>query len=86
MGRSEDLLRFVPDRPGHDRRYAMDHSKITQELGWQPTKGFAEGLEETIRWYGENQLLGGFCALRRVSELLREAVCLEIAAGRSSGG
>ena len=55
MGRSEDLVRFVPDRPGHDRRYAMDHSKITQELGWQPRTGFAEGLEETIRWYGENQ-------------------------------
>jgi len=55
MGRSEDLLRFVPDRPGHDRRYAMDHSKITAELGWQPTTGFEEGLEETVRWYADNR-------------------------------
>ena len=55
MGRSEDLLRFVPDRPGHDRRYAMDHSKITAELGWQSTTAFEEGLEATIRWYADNR-------------------------------
>jgi dTDP-glucose 4,6-dehydratase len=55
MGLSEKLIRFVPDRPGHDRRYAMDYSKITREFGWKPRRGFLEGLRETIRWYAENQ-------------------------------
>ncbi|MDN6625814.1 MAG: dTDP-glucose 4,6-dehydratase [Pisciglobus halotolerans] len=48
MGRSHDLIQFVDDRPGHDRRYAMDNKKITSELGWQPTISFEEGLSETI--------------------------------------
>lgn len=48
------LIRFVADRPGHDRRYAMDISKIRQELGWQPTESFATGLHKTIRWYLEH--------------------------------
>jgi dTDP-glucose 4,6-dehydratase len=48
------LLTFVKDRPGHDLRYAIDCSKIKQELGWRPTHTFSEGLEKTIRWYIEN--------------------------------
>ena len=46
-----DLIRFVPDRPGHDRRYAIDCARLQTELGWQPTETFATGLEKTVRWY-----------------------------------
>ncbi len=46
---------FVPDRPGHDRRYAMDISKIRRDLGWQPRHGFDRGIEETVSWYLENR-------------------------------
>lgn len=49
-----DLIRFVTDRPGHDRRYAIDSSKITRELGWQPEVGFETGLRQTIEWYLSN--------------------------------
>lgn len=48
------LIRFVPDRPGHDRRYAIDTRKIRTELGWRPRESFASGLERTVRWYLEN--------------------------------
>ena len=51
---SEDLIEFVGDRPGNDRRYAMDISKIERELGWQPEYSIEEGLRETIEWYLEN--------------------------------
>jgi dTDP-glucose 4,6-dehydratase len=49
-----DLVAFVKDRPGHDRRYAMDIAKIERELGWQPRETFASGLRKTIQWYLEN--------------------------------
>ena len=48
------LISFVTDRPGHDRRYAMDASKIARELGWRPRESFDTGLEKTVRWYVEN--------------------------------
>lgn len=48
------LITFVKDRPGHDRRYAMDIGKISRELGWQPKESFASGLEKTVRWYLAN--------------------------------
>ena len=47
----EALITFVPDRPGHDRRYAIDSSKIESELGWRPTETFESGLAKTVRWY-----------------------------------
>jgi dTDP-glucose 4,6-dehydratase len=45
----------VADRPGHDRRYAIDPAKIETELGWRPQVGFEEGLEATVRWYIDNE-------------------------------
>ncbi len=53
--RYEELITFVPDRPGHDRRYAMATCKIARELGWQPQETFATGLEKTIDWYLANR-------------------------------
>jgi dTDP-glucose 4,6-dehydratase len=53
-GESEQLIAYVKDRPGHDRRYAIDATKINKELGWKPTVTFEEGLSETIDWYLEN--------------------------------
>jgi dTDP-glucose 4,6-dehydratase len=51
MGKPKSLIRFVKDRPGHDRRYAIDCSKIERELGWRPSISFDEGLKDTIGWY-----------------------------------
>ena len=51
LGRSEDLIDFVRDRPGHDRRYAMDSTKLREELAWCPSIGFGEGLRQTLDWY-----------------------------------
>ena len=54
LGKSNDLIEFVKDRPGHDKRYALDVSKIKKELGWKPERNFEEGLKETIDWYMNN--------------------------------
>jgi dTDP-glucose 4,6-dehydratase len=54
-GTSEKLITYVKDRPGHDRRYAIDASRINRELGWKPSVTFEQGLEETIDWYLENE-------------------------------
>ena len=54
LGKSEDLIKYVKDRPGHDRRYAIDNTKITTELGWEPEYTFEQGMKETIQWYLEN--------------------------------
>jgi dTDP-glucose 4,6-dehydratase len=51
----ESLITYVKDRPGHDRRYAIDARKITAELGWKPSETFATGLEKTVRWYLDHQ-------------------------------
>ena len=50
-----EQIKFVTDRPGHDRRYAIDAAKIERELGWKPAETFATGLEKTVRWYLANQ-------------------------------
>lgn len=55
LGKPESLIKFVKDRPGHDRRYAMDISKIKRELGWSPQCSFEEGLKKTIKWYLDNR-------------------------------
>jgi len=54
LEKSNDLKKFVTDRPGHDRRYAIDHSKLTRELGYKPSVTFEEGLRQTIKWYQDN--------------------------------
>lgn len=54
-GTSEQLITFVKDRPGHDRRYAIDATKINTELGWKPSVTFEEGLAKTVKWYLNNE-------------------------------
>jgi dTDP-glucose 4,6-dehydratase len=55
LGRPESLIRFVRDRPGHDRRYAIDCAKIMRELGWSQRYSFQDGMRETIAWYTGNR-------------------------------
>jgi len=55
LGKSESLIQHVLDRPGHDRRYALDSSKIRRELGWAPDEVFEEGIRKTIAWYQANR-------------------------------
>jgi dTDP-glucose 4,6-dehydratase len=54
LGKSEKLIKYVKDRPGHDRRYAIDNTKITTQLGWKPSYTFEQGMKETIEWYLNN--------------------------------
>jgi len=54
VGTSESLITYVKDRPGHDKRYAIDATKLSEELGWKPSVTFEQGLSETIDWYLEN--------------------------------
>lgn len=55
LGKGEEQISYVKDRPGHDRRYAIDSSKIMNELGWSPKYQFPEGIEKTIKWYIDNE-------------------------------
>ena len=55
LGKSEDLIKYVTDRPGHDMRYAIDPSKIHKELGWLPETKFEDGIKKTIKWYLDNK-------------------------------
>lgn len=55
LGKPESLIKLVEDRPGHDRRYALNSRKIQRELGWHPDTGFSAGLQKTIKWYVENR-------------------------------
>jgi dTDP-glucose 4,6-dehydratase len=54
LGKPRSLIRFVKDRPGHDRRYALDPSLVESELGWRPSETWESGLQKTINWYSEN--------------------------------
>ncbi|MFL1676653.1 dTDP-glucose 4,6-dehydratase [Paenibacillus dendritiformis] len=55
LGKPESLITYVEDRPGHDRRYGIDPTKMTKELGWQPKHHFESGIKETIQWYLKNK-------------------------------
>jgi dTDP-glucose 4,6-dehydratase len=55
LGKPESLIAYVSDRPGHDRRYGIDATKITRELGWQPKHHFETGIKHTVQWYLDNQ-------------------------------
>lgn len=55
LDKGEELIRYVIDRPGHDRRYAIDPTKIKTELGWEPVTKFDDGIKQTIRWYIDNR-------------------------------
>ena len=54
-GESAKLITYVKDRPGHDRRYAIDATKLSKELGWKPSVTFEQGLEKTVDWYLANE-------------------------------
>jgi dTDP-glucose 4,6-dehydratase len=54
-GHYADLITFVADRPGHDLRYAIDPTKLTTELGWQPQENFETGIRKTVQWYLDNE-------------------------------
>ncbi|MEM7602773.1 MAG: GDP-mannose 4,6-dehydratase, partial [Verrucomicrobiota bacterium] len=71
IGQYKDLISFVEDRPGHDRRYAINASKIRRELGWIPTETFETGMQKTIQWYLDNEgwweaILSGDYQLERI--------------------
>lgn len=55
LNKPESLIKFVSDRPGHDMRYAIDPTKIKNELGWEPTTSFDEGIKKTVKWYLDNK-------------------------------
>ncbi len=55
MGFGEERIEYVEDRKGHDKRYAIDSSKIKEELGWSPKYNFDTAMKETVNWYKENQ-------------------------------
>ena len=55
LGKPDSLKEIVPDRPGHDRRYLLDSSKLRTELGWAPSIAWEDGLAETVRWYAANR-------------------------------
>jgi dTDP-glucose 4,6-dehydratase len=73
-----DLKTFVTDRPGHDRRYAIDDAKIRAELGWEPRHDFSSGLAATVRWYAENR---AWCEAVQAGKYGRERLGLDAAEG-----
>ena len=54
LGKPDSLITYVKDRPGHDRRYAINSEKLQNQLGWKPETNFSEGIQKTIKWYCDN--------------------------------
>lgn len=79
LGKGENLIRYVEDRLGHDRRYAIDSSKMQRELGWTPKYTFETGIKETIGWYKANQVW-----LQKVTGKYDEAAAMEQAAAAAA--
>ncbi|MGH3441547.1 MAG: dTDP-glucose 4,6-dehydratase [Nitriliruptorales bacterium] len=79
LGKPEDLKKIVPDRPGHDRRYVLDWTKIRRELGWEPAIDFADGLAETVAWYRDNR--AWWEPLRERAPVVEDEAWLETAPG-----
>jgi dTDP-glucose 4,6-dehydratase len=79
VARYADLITRVADRPGHDRRYAIDGAKIAAELGWTPSRSFEQGIEETVRWYIDN---GDWCEAIRAHRYAGERIGLGVAPGK----
>jgi dTDP-glucose 4,6-dehydratase len=75
-----DLKTFVPDRPGHDRRYAIDDTKIRTELGWEPRRRFEDGLRATVRWYLDNR---AWCEAVQAGRYGRERLGLGVAGSQA---
>jgi dTDP-glucose 4,6-dehydratase len=88
LGKPEALIRHVPDRPGHDRRYALDWGKIRDELGWAPRRSFEQTLAETVDWYVANS--AWWAAIRGGEEFadyyVRQYGWRLAAAGAGAGG
>jgi len=82
IARYVDLKQFVADRPGHDRRYAIDASKLTREIGWRPAFDFPRGLRATVRWYLEHR---EWCDTVQTGRYERERLGLAGAKGRAPG-
>ena len=80
------LKQTVPERPGHDRRYLLDHSKLTGEIGWRPQIAFNDGIESTIAWYKQNRLWWGRRKRDVVAELDEFAWKSAVAADRPGIG
>jgi dTDP-glucose 4,6-dehydratase len=83
VARYADLKTFVEDRPGHDRRYAVDTRKIRRELGWRPQTTLEQGLRKTVRWYVENR---EWCETVQGGSYGRERLGLAADGGEASGG
>lgn len=84
LGADRSLIRTVPDRPGHDRRYLLDSSRIREELGWRPSRSFETGLAETVAWYRDNR--AWWEPLRERAPVVEEEAWSAPAAGGATGG
>ena len=80
VNKPRTLIRYVTDRPGHDRRYAIDPTKVETELGWQPQETWASGLAKTVRWYAENQDWVERCRSGAYRDFYRQQYGLEVGA------
>ena len=85
-GASRESIRFVPDRPGHDRRYAMDHAKLSRELGWLPGHTFRDGLQGTVDWYRGHRAWVDSVRSGRYLQYYEEQYATRLGASRPEAG